>query len=346
MYRGIMTSLVALFATALTSTNYTLNSYDLGSGAGSGSGTTYHADGEIGGSAGSTITGGTYALPAGVKASQSVPVPQAPTLTDDDSAYDRLHLTLASSSVPTDTKYLIAISSDNFVTTKYVQLDHTIGTTAGITNYQTYSAWGGASGFMVIGLNYNTTYKVKVAALQGSGTGSGFGPTANATTTQPSVSFGLSTSLTSTPPFIVTFTSLPAGSVVTGNATINLTLTTNAANGGGVMVTDKNAGLSSAGASYTIASASADLTPASSGYGAQVTSASQTSGGPLTSVSPFNGTSNNVGALTTGWQSLVNFTGPITGGSLVANLLAKSNSLVPAETDYSDTLTVSIAPLF
>ncbi len=346
MFRGLALTVLSLLAAAPSSANYTLKAYDFGNGSGNGGSANYVVSGHAGGQGSNTLASASYGLPAGIKASTTVAVPGAPTLSDDNNAYDRLHLVLAAGSAPTDTKYLIAISSDNFTTTNYVQLDDTVGSTVSAANYQTYTAWGGASGFSILGLAYNTTYKVKVAALQGNGTGSAFGPTASAATSQPSATFGLRTSLTSTPPFSVTFTSLPPSSVVTGNATVTATLTTNAANGGNVSIKDQNSGLKSNTAGYTLASGSADLSSSAKGYGAQVTAASQTSGGPLGSVSPFNGTANNVGALTTSWQPLANFAGAITGGSLTFSLLAKTDASVPAASDYSDVLTVSLAPLF
>src|SRR6185503_9167335 len=99
-----------------------------------------------------------------------------------------------------------------------------------------YAAWGGASGIYILGLANNTTYKVKVAALQGASTGSAFGPTASASTSVPSVTFGLSTSLTSTPPFTSTFSSLSPGSVTTATGTITATVTANTENGGEILI--------------------------------------------------------------------------------------------------------------
>ena len=66
------------------------------------------------------------------------------------------------------------------------------------------------------------------------------------------------------------------------NATIIVDITTNALNGGDIVVKSQNASLSSTVASSSITSATADLSSANSGYGAQVTSASQSGGGPLT----------------------------------------------------------------
>src|SRR2546421_365229 len=195
-------ALTLLLAAAPSSANYTLKAYDVGTGAGSGSSTNYGLRGSAGSHSG-TLSSSTYGLPAGVRASAGAAVPPAPTLSNPNNAYERLHVTLNTAGFPTDTTYLIAVSTNNFVTTNYVQLDDTLGSSAGVANYQTYAAWGGASGFDILGLAQSTTYQVKVAALQGSATGSAFGPSTSAATVAPSVTFALQTSLTSTPPFSV-----------------------------------------------------------------------------------------------------------------------------------------------
>jgi len=185
-----------------------------------------------------------------------------------------------------------------------------------------------------------------VAAIQGNGTGSAFGPVATAATQAPSATFTLQTSSQSNPPFSVAFTSLPAGSPTAAASTITAGITTNAAYGGSLLLNDQNAGLTSALKSFTISSASGDLTSANSGYGAQTTSTSQSSGGPISAVSPYNGTSNVVGALTTAWQPFASWSAPITSGSATLNLLAKSSSLTPASSDYSDVMTISLSLQF
>jgi hypothetical protein len=336
---------LSLLAAVPSSTNYTLKSYDFGSGSNSSSSTNYSLRGTAG-SAGGTLSSTNYVLPPGIQSSSTVPVPPAPTFTNPDDSYDRLKIVVNSSTFPSDTKYAIAISSDNFATTKYVKSDLTIASTFAVANYQTYAAWGGASGVTIVGLTPGTTYKVKVAALQGPATGSAFGPTASAATSVQSVTFGLSTNLTPTPPFTAAFSSLPAGSVTAAGATVTASITTNAEQGGQILVKDLNAGLTSSTLSYTIASATADLTAAAKGYGAQISSTSQASGGPIIAVSPFNGASNNVGALTTAWQQLASFTAPVTTGNVTFGLLAKTDTVVPAATNYNDVLTLSISLLF
>jgi hypothetical protein len=77
-----------------------------------------------------------------------------------------------------------------------------------------------------------------------------------------------------------------------------------------------------------------------------VSSASQTSGGPFTSVSPFNGAGTNVGALTTSLQPILSTAAAITTGTATIDLKAKAASTTPSSSDYSDTLTFVAAMLY
>jgi hypothetical protein len=342
MYKALLFGLLAAMP---SSTNFTLNAYDFGTGADTPASNNYNLRASVG-APGGTPTSSNYALPAGIRASATAPVPPAATLSNPDNSYNRLHLTLNSSGLPGDAKYSIAVSDDNFVTTQYVQPDQTVGTALGLTNYQSYVAWGGAGGFWILGLEHSTSYSVKVAALHGGATGSRFGPTATVATVAPSITFAVTTSLSSSPPFAVGFSSLPPGQVTSGNATIGASVTTNAQHGGQLLVKDQQAGLVSALASYIIASANADLAATGRGYGAQVSTAGQDSGGPITATSPYNGGGHNVGGLTTAWQQLAAFTNPITNGSITLTLKAKSDPSVPAANDYNDTITISLVPSF
>ncbi len=334
-----------LLATVPSSSSYILNSYGFSGGANNGGSATYKVSGSAG-TAGGVLGSSTYKLPAGIKASTTAPTPGAPTFTNPANNYDRLKLVLNASSFPSDTKYLVAISTDGFTTTQYIQTDNTIGASLSVSNYQTYAAWGGASGVTIVGLTSGTTYSVKVAALQGNGTGSDFGPTATAATVAPSVTFDITTSLTSTPPFTTTFSSLTPGSVINGSTTIIAAITTNALNGGGLYIQSQFGGLKSTLASYTLTSATADLTAAGKGYGARVSAVSQSSGGPVIAASPYNGSGNNVGNLGTALQPLASFSAPITNGNITTTLTAKTDISVPSANDYSDTITMSLSLLF
>ncbi len=334
-----------LFAAVPASSNFTLKSYDFGTGGtGASSSTNYRLNGVTGTQSGAAPASSTnYGLGTGVNNTSDSGVPPAPTFTNADSTYDRLKLVINTGGNPADTKYLIAISADSFATTQYVQADTSVGSSQAVSNYQTYAVWGGATGFSVSGLAQSTTYQVKVKAMQGNFTGSAFGPVASAATITPTVSVSLTTSLTSTPPFTASFSNLIAGSVANGNADVIIGLTSNAANGGSVYVRGANAGLLSSSTSNSIASASADLSVAGFGYGAQVTSVGQTLGGPLSKRAPFAGASNNVGGISTSLQPILTTDGPLTSGAATVRLMAKPASTTLSANDYADILTLVVA---
>lgn len=343
MFRGIFVAL--LFAVAPSSSNYTLQAYDVINGSGGGGSTNYQLQAAVG-SPGSSLSSTNFRLPAGVVPARGAATPGAPTLTNPAGSYTTLHLVLNVTDLPGDYTYLIAISDDNFATTRYIQTDHTIGSSMGIANYQSYALWGGAGGFDILGLSSNTTYKVRVASLQGNHTGSELGPEATAATTAPSVTFALSTSQTSAPPFTVGLDAIAPGTVTSGNATVTADITTNAQGGGAILIKDANSGLTSSSKSYTLNSATANLAVATIGYGAQVQGVSQGSGGPMTAAAPFSGGGDSVGGLTTAFQQLATFASPVTSGSVTLGLKAKTNISVPAATDFTDTLTLSVSLLF
>ena len=345
---GVSLSLVfvGLFATSPSSSNYTLKAFDFGNGGGQTSSANYKLNGITNGQAGNAITSTTYIAQPGVASTINANVPVAPTFNNPNNYYDRLHLVIATPNNPTTTKYAIAISSDNFTTTYYVKSDNTIGSGISLANFQTFALWGGASGFNIVGLSPNTTYKVKVAALNGNFSQTNFGPVATASTQNPSISFAVTTSLTATPPFTAVFSSLAPGTIYTANADSQLALTTNAVFGGMVYINDLNAGLKSVAANYTLASGSANLAASQKGYGAQVISTSQAGGGPASSVAPYNGSSDNVGGLTTALQPVLSTTGPIVTGQASIRLKAKTDISVPSASDYTDTLTYTAAMSF
>ncbi len=337
-------SMMSFFAVAPSSTNFTLKAYEFGTGGGSGSSTSYNLQS----STGEQLLSGNstnYALLGGLIGTEQANVPAAATFTNPSNEYNRLRLVINTSGNPADTRYQVAISTDNFVTTQYVQTDFTIGTTDTIAQYQTATSWGGVSGVWVVGLQNNTTYQVKVRALQGNFTGSAFGPSASATTVAPSLTFSVTTSLSGTPPFTLGFTDLGAGTVVTAPATAELGLTTNSVNGGAVYVRSTGV-LSSALAGYGIPSTTADLGVVALGYGALVSASSQTSGGPMTAAAPYNVSGNNVGALSTSLQTILSTNNAVTGGAGSISLKAKAEATTPASTDYVDTITFVAAMLY
>lgn len=349
MRRGLLALFIGgfLFASMPSSTDYTLHNYGFGSGGnGSSASANYSLNGISGETSNVVSTSGNYQVKSGNNNSQQANVPAAPTLTNPSNYYNELHFVLNPGSNPSDYKYAIAISTDNFATTEFVQTDDTIGTTFNINSFQTYAAWGGSSGQNVIGLMQNTTYYMKVAAIQGNYTQSQFGAVASASTVSPSITFSIATDSETNPPYTASFGNLLPATVATADNKIWAYVTTNANSGVYVYVRSANAGLYSSHTNTTISSATTDLGSASTGYGAQGVAATQTSGGPLSISSPYNVSSNNVGILDTNTRVMFSSPAPITSGSGDFKLMAKAASNTPSSADYADTLTVTAAAVF
>lgn len=342
----------AVFFAQLPSTsNYKLNSYGFGSGGTSNSSTaTYSLEGISGEFSGETATTSTYNIKPGFIETQQANVPTV-TLSNPSNFYDKLRLIIGQQNNPSDAKYALQISAtSNFSSNiNYVKSDLTIGPTLTLSDYQTYASWGGASGVNIIGLNPSTTYYLRAKATQGNFTESGWGPSSSAATVGAQLSFDIDVAATDTetsPPYALAIGSLIANTVVTGTNKIWFDLDTNANSGGKIYVYSQNGGLASAAKSYTISSATADLSSASEGFGAQSSSSTQSSGGPITATSPYNVTSDNVGILNSTIREIYSSPAPITGGRTSFSLKAKSRTITPASDDYSETITAIAAGNF
>ncbi len=330
-----------VFAAFPSTSNYQLNSYGFGSGGAANSTTSNYAlegiTGEISGVSASTTT---YTVKPGFIETQQAHVPKVAAFDNGSSAYyNKLHFVIDQQSNPSDALYAVSISTDNFGSDiRYVKNDLTVGSTLSLTDYQTYSTWGGAGGAIITGLTPDTTYYLRIKATQGKYTESGYGPTASATTANPHLSFSVSTNSLS-------LGTLLAGSVVDAPSTVDVTFDTNAASGGDIYINGKNTGLYSAVAVSTITSATGDLSALSRGFGAQVTATGATSG-TLIKVSPYNGASNNIGLTDTTIRRIITASGPIVGGTGSIIVKAKSASDDVAANDYTETITLLASASF
>jgi len=333
------------------STNYKLKSFEFGGGGGTGNSTNYSFEGIAGETGGNSGTSTTYGIQSGLILEQQANVPPAPTFVNSSSWYNKLKITInKDSGDPSDATYAIAISSDNWVTTQWVQNDNTIGNTLGIEDFQTYANWGGASGEFIIGLAASTTYKVKVTSSQGVYTQSPLGPEASASTSQVSLSFDLDVSSTdseSAAPYSVDFGDLSAGNVTTATNKVWIDLSTNAESGGYVYISGLNSGLKSTVLNYTISAVSANLTSASEGFGIQSSSSTESSGGPFIELTPYDGTSQNVGIVNTTIKELYSTSGnPIDSARGSFLLKTKISATTPAANDYAETFTIITSATF
>ena len=341
---GLLASLLMFFAAAPASTSYKLESYGVGSGGASSSSTTYKATtitGEQGSSSSSTST--TYTSRSGLITTQLANVPAAPTVTNPSSYYNKLHIVINNGGNPSDATFAIAISNNNFSpTTNYIKSDTTVTSTLNTTDWQTYSTWGGSSGFDVIGLAPNTTYTVKVKAKHGDFTESAYSATASAATANPSLTFDIDVSSTdseTSSPYTLNFGNLLPNTVTDGPQKIWIDFDTNATSGGTVFIASLNGGLRSTLASHTISSTTGDLSSLSEGFGAQNQSASQTSGGPFVAQSPYTSASQNIGITDTSLRQFYLSSSPIVAGRGSLLLKARATTDTPSAADYQDSLT-------
>lgn len=340
---------LSLFAALPATSNYQLQSYGFGSGGTSSSSTaTYSLEGSVGELSGQPSSTANSSIKPGFIQTQQAHVPQLAGLDNNGGQYyNKLHFAIDPQGNPSDATYLIAVSTDNFVTdTRYVQADGTLSTTLSTAHYQTYSAWGGSAGSVMIGLLPSTTYSVKLRATQGRFTESAYGPATSQATAAPSLTFNLVTSNQAVPPFSINLGTLNAGSIVTSTETINTTLTTNGTSGGDVYIKGQNGGLTSASTSASIAAVTNDLNSIGQGFGIQNSSVGQTAGGPYSVLSPYNVSGNTVGIVNGTIRSLYTSTTPITGGNGVLRLKAKSTTTNVAANDYQEILTFIAAGNF
>ncbi len=329
------------YATLPSSTHYQIQNYSFGAGGTPNSNSTnYKVNGIAGEVEFGQISSTNFKANSGLTFLETANVPSAPTVSNESNQdYNKLKITLSTGSNPTDYQYAIAISPDGFATTtKYIQADGTLNTSP-VWQVSGGAGWS-TTALYAIGLSQNTTYSVKVKTRQGNFTQSGFGPVATATTAISSFTFSLNNNT-------VTIGSLAPNTVITAGTTVTATVSTNGTGGAIVSLYGTNNGLKSTGTNYTISSSTSDLTAATEGYGIQGTTITQTSGGPMEILSPYNVASNNVGAVTTTKQPIFDSTGsPVTSGQGTFKIMAKAGTTTKAASDYKDTVTIIASGTF
>lgn len=342
-FLGIMVgSSVLLFAALPGTNNYKLHDYGFGSGGGTTGSDNYSLEGIAGELSNQTMSTDTYGLKPGLLGSRLAALPDAPSWQNPSDWYNRLELIIDPTGNPDDTTFAVAISSDNFVTTQYVQSDSTVGPALGIEDFRDYTGWGGATGMSVIGLSADTTYDVKVKARQGETSETGFGPEASAATSELSIIFDIDISATdseSAPPYVVDFGTVNPDSITDSPEAIWLDIESNAESGSYVYIVSDNSGLLSATAGHTIGAVTGDLSSLDEGIGAQNTSVSESSGGPLSVPSPYNGGSTTTGAVDGQFRQLLTSSGQLYDGRASFLLKIKTSGTTPAATDYVDIYT-------
>lgn len=329
------------------STNYEMHDFGFGSGGTDISeSSNYGLTGITGEVAGQNLSGSTYDMGPGLQFVRQSHTPAAPTLTNAGTDYNKLNFVVNTGNNPSDTLFAIAISSDGFTTTNYVQTDNTVGSTPA---YQTYAAWGGATGESIVGLAYNTTYAIKVRAVQTKYTESAFSLPASAATTTPSLAYDIDVSASDSEtaaPYQISFGPLNIGSVTTATEKIWIDLDTNAASGAFVYVTANSNGLTSVSTGNTILSSSSDLSSSSEGFGLQVATTAQSSGS-LAAAAPYSSNNQVVGVLDTTSRTIFTTNNqPLVNGRASVLVKAKASASTPAAADYAAIITMIASATF
>lgn len=233
-------------AQTLNSTNYQVEDSTFDSGGESSNSTNYSSRDSIGGVETGNSNSANYKNPNGFQPGAYPGIPGTPTLTNTGGTlYNSLDFVISTGvGQQGDTKFAIAISDDNFVTTKFIQTSDTVGPNE---DWQDYAGWNSGTGERVTGLLPSTTYKIKVKASYGTGSNaadseSGYSPVASATTSAPSLTVsiagvssgvsvgGLTTTVSSTAT-TMGFGSLTVGDAFPNIAAQTVTVTTNASGG-------------------------------------------------------------------------------------------------------------------
>lgn len=317
------------FGAFSASPHYQLKSYSIGpGGTNTAQSTTYRAQASVGEQSNNSTKSTNYTANNGSIQTEQLNAPPAPTLSNGaNSYYNQLGIIINTGNNPSDSTYAVAVSTNNFTSTSYVQLDGSLGSQP---FYQSYIAWGGATGSFIVGLTPSTNYQVKVAAMEGQFTNTNFGSSASISTVSPAISFSLSGN------------SLNLGNLLPGtintSPVVSVNISTNANYGGSVYVSGVNQGLKSLSANYLLPSLTGNLSSFSEGFGIQAQNPNQSSGGPITILSPYNVTGSNVGNDLNVPQQVLNSSSPVVAGSAAITTLAKDSPNSPAASDYQEVL--------
>lgn len=276
--------------------------------------------------------------------------PPAPYFANEADWYNKLQLTLDNADNPSHATFAVAISTDNFTTTQYVKSDNTVGDTLELSDWRDYTDWGGSSGILVVGLQSDTTYYVRVKAERGHFTESPWGPITSADTNPPNLSFDIDASSIdekTDPPYEVNFGDLESGTVTDASEYIWFDIGTNAEAGAIIYISGDNSGLYSATTGHTISTLTGDLSTTTEGYGIRADTYTQDTGGPLETEAPFNTTGHIVGSVDNTIIPIFNSSlSPIIDGRGSMVLKAIINPTTPAAGDYTETITLIAAGVF
>jgi len=276
--------------------------------------------------------------------------------------YDKARFEIIEYSNPSDTLYTIAISTDNFVNdVQYIDgstfrpeavANHDINDFRSKTDWETEV-------FNIQGLIANTTYYIRISALQGDFTQSDYSLASSTTTGVGSISFDIdiapSSGITTETgaPYTIAFSGaddLMAGAAATTAPNlIWLDINSNSSGGVAIVQFGKNGGLYSSTTTQTIASGNGDLDATTEGFGLQsyyIDNDTSAYLGNLTAMTNYSGSLNTVGAVSTTANKIYDGDGPIQNGRVGMNLIAKASTSNTPATDYSEEIYFVIVPRY
>ena len=333
---AIVVSAILVFRNAhadeIDSTNFTIRGDTVSSGSSTGTTSNYGLIGDINPFSDLSASN-SFKQEVGYSPRIQANTPYAATLQNDQEYYDRLLIIIDESDNPSDTVFAVAISDDNFQTQEYIQNDGTVSAVLGTEDYRTYVSWGEGTGSFILVLNQNTDYKVRVKALNGDFTETGYSPDSNeVSTTVPYVNMGVTVSALS-------FGVMNINSV-SQTSTTAVVVNSNAYTGYQVYVSDKgddaNGGLYN-GVSSLIESNDGTLISGFEGYGVQASS--------LTADidASFDVSGDNIGGLDISSTGLFSNTAAVIGES--TNVLFKATmSPNTVAGNYTDIVYFTVTP--
>jgi hypothetical protein len=276
--------------------------------------------------------------------------------------YNKARFEITPNSNPSDTLYTIAISTDNFANdVKYIDGTTFMPESASnhnINDFRTETYWEDET-FNILGLSINTTYYIRISALNGDFTQSDYSIPASTTTGSGSIFFDIDIAPTSgvtteTPaPYTISFTGnddLMAGAAATtAPSLVWLDISSNSAGGVAVVQFGKYGGLYSATTMQTISSIDANLDSAAEGFGLQsyyIDNDTSAYLGNLAVESNYGGDINTVGAVETTANKIYDGDGPIQNGRVALYLKAKASTSKTPATDYSEEIYFILVPRY
>lgn len=264
---------------------------------------------------------------------------------------------------PSDTLYMIQISTDEFASeincidaSTFYPKDISL---CDISDFRTETYWE-TEVFNTKGLKANTQYFIRTSALHGDFTQSDYSIEANATTAMGEINFDIDIALESgtttetTAPYSISFTG--ADELVAGAATTTASnliwLDIDSSSTGGVAIIQfgEYGGLYSPTTGETILSNNENLDDTNAeGFGLQnyyIDYLASDYLGEITTQTDYAGINNVVGEISTNARKIYDADGPITDGRVGTYLKARSSVSRTPSTDYSENIFFTIVPRY